>query len=231
MNRVALSTWTKRLLPILSQTSIHTQAGRGLQTGLNAVAAVEQVWSGFYRGAEGGFPLKTCADLPRRLSHTGGTELSHVEDRAGFEVKKRTGLCPDFSIDFLVALLRQENAGDICVIRVPEEMKYTDYFVVVSGSSTRHLRAMALYAIKVYKHVKRNDDPHIQIEGKDADDWMCIDFGHIVVHFMLPETRELYELEKLWTLRSYDEQLGAIPPETLPEDFTYGAAFSNEPLQ
>ena len=40
---------------------------------------------------------------------------------------------------------------------------------------------------------------------------------------MLPEARELYELEKLWTLRSFDEQLSSIPPETLPDDFMYGA--------
>lgn len=39
---------------------------------------------------------------------------------------------------------------------------------------------------------------------------------------MLPETRETYELEKLWTLRSYDDQLSQIPPETLPEDFILG---------
>lgn len=45
--------------------------------------------------------------------------------------------------------------------------------------------------------------------------------GNMVVHFMLPETRELYELEKLWTLRSYDEQLKSIPAEKLPEDFIY----------
>lgn len=54
-----------------------------------------------------------------------------------------------FSLDVLVSLLRQENAVDICVIRVPEQVKYTDYFIVVSGISTRHLRAMALYAMKV----------------------------------------------------------------------------------
>uniref|UniRef100_A0A4W5L033 Mitochondrial assembly of ribosomal large subunit protein 1 n=1 Tax=Hucho hucho TaxID=62062 RepID=A0A4W5L033_9TELE len=129
----------------------------------------------------------------------------------------------DFNIDLLVSLLRQENAADICVIKVPEDIKYTDYFIVVSGSSSRHLRAMALYAIKVYKSMKKDGDPHAKIEGKDAEDWMCIDFGRMVVHFMLPETREVYELEKLWTLRSLDEQLSSIPVETLPEDFIYGA--------
>ena len=45
----------------------------------------------------------------------------------------------------------------------------------------------------------------------------------MVVHFMLPQTRETYELEKLWTLRHYDDQLSSIPPETLPTDFIYGA--------
>lgn len=53
---------------------------------------------------------------------------------------------------------------------------------------------------------------------------MCFSFtGNMVVHFMLPETREEYELEKLWTLRAYDEQLKKIPEETLPEDFILDA--------
>lgn len=54
-----------------------------------------------------------------------------------------------FTLDVLVSLLRQENAVDICVIKVPEQVKYAEYFIVVSGVSPRHLRAMALYAIKV----------------------------------------------------------------------------------
>ncbi|KAK9513689.1 hypothetical protein VZT92_027203 [Zoarces viviparus] len=126
-----------------------------------------------------------------------------------------------FTLDVLVSLLRQENAVDVCVIKVPEQIKYTEYFIVVSGVSTRHLSAMALYAIKVYKFLKKNGAPNLKIEGKDAEDWMCIDFGNMVVHFMLPETREVYELEKLWTLRTYDEQLKNMPTETLPEDFIY----------
>ncbi|XP_070768661.1 mitochondrial assembly of ribosomal large subunit protein 1 [Enoplosus armatus] len=126
-----------------------------------------------------------------------------------------------FTLDVLVSLLRQENAVDICVIKVPEQIKYAEYFIVVSGVSPRHLRAMALYAIKVYKFLKKDGEPNIKIEGKDAEDWMCIDFGNMVVHFMLPETREVYELEKLWTLRIFDEQLKSIPAETLPEDFIY----------
>lgn len=128
-----------------------------------------------------------------------------------------------FTLDVLVALLKQENAVDVCVIKVPEQIQYAEYFIVASGLSTRHLKAMALYAIKVYKFMKKDHDSHVKIEGKDAEDWMCIDFGSIVVHFMLPETREVYEIEKLWTLRSFDEQLKNMPVESLPEDFIYDA--------
>ncbi|XP_074939135.1 mitochondrial assembly of ribosomal large subunit protein 1 [Phalacrocorax aristotelis] len=129
---------------------------------------------------------------------------------------------PKFNIDLVVALLRQENAKDICVIQLPPEMRYCNYFIVVSGSSTRHLHAMAHYMLKMYKHHKEESDPHTQIEGKETDDWLCIDFGGIVMHFMLPETRETYELEKLWTLGSYDDQLAQITPQSLPEDFIFG---------
>ncbi|XP_074840738.1 mitochondrial assembly of ribosomal large subunit protein 1 [Carettochelys insculpta] len=127
-----------------------------------------------------------------------------------------------FNIDFIVALLRQENAGNICVIQLPPEMRYSDYFIIASGSSPRHLHAMAHYVLKMYKQMKQETDPYVPIEGKDTDDWLCIDFGSIVIHFMLPETREIYELEKLWTLRSYDDQLAQMVPESLPEDFIFG---------
>ncbi|KFO26074.1 Transmembrane glycoprotein NMB [Fukomys damarensis] len=140
--------------------------------------------------------------------------------KATLTIVDHTG--PKFDIDLLVSLLRQENARDICVIKVPPEMRYTDYFVIGSGTSTRHLHAMAYYIVKMYKYLKCKSEPHVRIEGKDTDDWLCVDFGNMVIHLMLPESRETYELEKLWTLRSYDDQLSQIPPETLPEDFILG---------
>ncbi|XP_043920554.1 mitochondrial assembly of ribosomal large subunit protein 1 [Protopterus annectens] len=150
-------------------------------------------------------------------------QVDEVKEQALESVDENAGTIPRhiFNIDLVVALLRQENAKDICVIKLPPEMTYTDYFVIASGTSTRHLQAMAHYTLKMYKYMKNPEERHVQIEGKDSDDWMCIDFGNIVVHFMLPETREVYELEKLWTLHSYDDQLAKITPETLPTDFMY----------
>ncbi|XP_040900396.1 mitochondrial assembly of ribosomal large subunit protein 1 [Toxotes jaculatrix] len=154
-----------------------------------------------------------------------GTDMSSEDSHEMDSDSRAPSLRPSetFSLDVLVSLLRQENAVDICVIEVPDQIKYAEYFIVVSGVSPRHLRAMALYAIKVYKFLKKDGDPNVKIEGKDAEDWMCIDFGNMVVHFMMPETRDIYELEKLWTLRKYDEQLRSMPAEILPEDFVYDA--------
>ncbi|XP_059194605.1 mitochondrial assembly of ribosomal large subunit protein 1 [Centropristis striata] len=148
-------------------------------------------------------------------------EESHEVDSGSGGFSHRSA--ETFNLDTLVSLLRQENAVDICVIKVPEHIKYTEYFIVASGVSPRHLRAMALYAIKVYKFLKKDGGPNVKIEGKNTEDWMCIDFGNMVVHFQLPEAREVYELEKLWTLRMYDEQLKSMPTETIPEDFIYDA--------
>ncbi|XP_061441590.1 mitochondrial assembly of ribosomal large subunit protein 1 [Rhineura floridana] len=179
------------------------------------------------------------------LRRVGSCEVRDAEEGAGMEqesqgddrvgqqeqrIRPDTGGAADqsghvssvFSIDNMVSLLRQESAKDICVIELPPEMKYSNYFIIVSGSSSRHLHAMAQYVVKMYKYLKTDSDSHVIIEGKDTDDWLCIDFGNIVVHFMLPETREIYELEKLWTLRSYDDQLAQIVPESLPDDFIFG---------
>ncbi|XP_030045825.1 mitochondrial assembly of ribosomal large subunit protein 1 [Microcaecilia unicolor] len=183
------------------------------------------------------FPRPCCragynanSSQTRALVETGGVQSLSPElsGSLGDESEPRqapTGaLLSSFNIDILVALLRQENGRDICVVRLPPEMKYTDYFVIVSASSTRHLQAMTQYVLKMYKYMKKTEEPQIQLEGREAEDWQCLDFGNIVVHFMLPETRELYELEKLWTLRSYDDQLTQLETKPLPLDFIYGVA-------
>ncbi|TRY84788.1 hypothetical protein DNTS_008970 [Danionella cerebrum] len=121
-----------------------------------------------------------------------------------------TDSVPHLDVSLLVSALRQENAVDLCVIQVPPELNYTNHMIIASGWSSRHISAMAGLLLKL---------PYTRLEGSNCDDWKCVDFGCVVVHLMLPETREKYELEKLWTLRSFDEQLMRIPKEILPEDF------------
>ncbi|XP_067305537.1 mitochondrial assembly of ribosomal large subunit protein 1-like [Pseudorasbora parva] len=84
----------------------------------------------------------------------------------------------------------------------------------LSGS---HLHSLHLQ----FKFLRKDEERHVRLEGRDCDDWKCIDFGPVVLHLMLPDTRHTYELEKLWTLRSHDEQLSRIPHHSLPADFIY----------
>ncbi|XP_066209818.1 mitochondrial assembly of ribosomal large subunit protein 1 [Saccopteryx leptura] len=218
---VALRAWT-----LLGRKALPASAGpvAGAGSWFRLLAA---------RGLPTGHALgRACLTPARARGLRGGPGLEEwTEGAAGAgrpESRAADHTAPKFDIDMLVSLLRQENARDICVIKVPPEMKYTDYFVIGGGTSTRHLHAMAHYIVKMYKFLKCNSEPHVKIEGKDTDDWLCVDFGKMVVHLMLPETRETYELEKLWTLRSFDDQLAQIAPETLPEDFILG--IEDDPL-
>uniref|UniRef100_A0A8C4X1C5 Mitochondrial assembly of ribosomal large subunit protein 1 n=1 Tax=Eptatretus burgeri TaxID=7764 RepID=A0A8C4X1C5_EPTBU len=122
------------------------------------------------------------------------------------------------NLDSLVKTLRQENGCDICVIRIPPSLCYADHMVIVTASSQRHLVALAEYVHKLYKSIKSPSDPHVLLEGKTSDNWMCIDFGTTVLHIMLDKTRKRYEIEKLWTLREMDDQLELLQPEFLPDD-------------
>uniref|UniRef100_A0A1A8HCY4 Mitochondrial assembly of ribosomal large subunit protein 1 n=1 Tax=Nothobranchius korthausae TaxID=1143690 RepID=A0A1A8HCY4_9TELE len=195
------------------------------QTGAFRRVGVLSAARGFRRAVR----LASCQQHSSSLSYQVSPERSfcdgnRLSDNEGMFKEEAAGISDNrpaeaFTLDLLVSLLHQENAIDLCVIEVPNHVTYTEYFLVVSGLSPRHIRAMALYAVRVYKFLKKDKDPNVKIEGKDADDWICIDFGKMVVHLMLPETRQRYELEKLWTLRAFDEQLRKIPAETLPEDF------------
>ncbi|XP_071071221.1 mitochondrial assembly of ribosomal large subunit protein 1 isoform X2 [Dasypus novemcinctus] len=127
-------------------------------------------------------PALCLAPGPARCLHVGSRTEERADAAAG-EGYPESGAAgntsPKFDIDMLVSLLRQENAKDICVIKIPPEMNYTDYFVIGSGTSTRHLHAMAYYIVKMYKYLKCKNEPHVKIEGKDTDDWLCVDFDAV----------------------------------------------------
>lgn len=119
-------------------------------------------------------------------------------------------------LDDVVEFLREENASDIAVIEVPKEMCYVDYFIIATATSPRHLESMAEMINKLYKRTKKDGQPFTIIEGKRVcDDWQCVDIGNMVVHLMLEETREEFQLEKLWLLGpEHDDLLLEKPSES-----------------
>ncbi len=87
------------------------------------------------------------------------------------------------------------KAIDITVIDVHEITSITDYMIICSGSSSQHIHSIA---DNVAMQAKKQGQQPLGIEGKNSNDWVLVDLGDVVVHVMLPETREFYDLEKLW---------------------------------
>ena len=87
------------------------------------------------------------------------------------------------------------KADNIVVLDVRAQTSFTDYMVFASGSSTRHVSAIA---DSVVEAAKAAGDPALGVEGEDVGEWVLVDLGDVVVHIMLPDVRLYYELEKLW---------------------------------
>lgn len=68
--------------------------------------------------------------------------------------------------------------------------------VIASGTSSRHVGALADYVIEALKHSGYDSVP---TEGRETGDWILVDAGDVIIHIFKPEAREHYNLEKMWS--------------------------------
>lgn len=97
--------------------------------------------------------------------------------------------------------LEDMKGQDLVEIEVADQTSVTDFLLVVSGTSNRHVRSLAE---NVVEESKKAGHRPLGIEGQDGGEWVLVDLGSVVVHCMLPETRQFYDLEKLWQRRPGD---------------------------
>ena len=91
--------------------------------------------------------------------------------------------------------LEEAKAVDICQLDVRKLTDITDFMVIASGTSHRHVHAMAE---RVREAARQERLRPIGIEGEAENDWILIDYADVVVHVMMPQVREFYSLERLW---------------------------------
>ncbi|XP_041374781.1 uncharacterized protein LOC121387660 [Gigantopelta aegis] len=136
----------------------------------------------------------------------GNIKQSSVEPAWEPSISLIRGLSGVFELHELCTVLEDENAKDLCVIDIPAEAQFADHMVIVSGMSRRHLRAMLGRIQWIHKRKKSRWDASIRVEGLESDTWFAMDLGNIILHIFMPETRELYDLETLWTVGAkYDD--------------------------
>jgi len=92
--------------------------------------------------------------------------------------------------------LDELKAENVLVLDVRKYASFTDFMIFASGKSTRHVKSIANEVIETAK--KASLAP-LGIEGEDVGEWILVDLGDVIVHVMLPDTRQFYELEKLWS--------------------------------
>lgn len=98
-------------------------------------------------------------------------------------------------LDLVKRTLLDSKGRNIHVLDVRKLTDITDFMAIASGTSTVHIRSMTDKLVEAM--YKQNMRP-VGIEGADPGDWVLIDCGDVVVHLMRPQTRDFYNLEKLW---------------------------------
>ncbi|MEN6310948.1 MAG: ribosome silencing factor [Acidobacteriota bacterium] len=88
-----------------------------------------------------------------------------------------------------------KKAEELCVLDLAELSSFTDYFLVMHGNSARQNAAIG---DAVEDDLRRAGTRPLSVEGREAGDWVLLDYGFFVVHVFTPQAREHYSLEKLW---------------------------------
>ena len=88
------------------------------------------------------------------------------------------------------------KAIDILVLGVTNVCDFADYFVIMSATSTTQASSIAE---ELHFRAKKAERTTLSEEGLSAGEWSLLDFGDIVVHVFLPQKREYYNLEELWS--------------------------------
>lgn len=107
-----------------------------------------------------------------------------------------TEITPKELMETIVSVADSKKARDIVVMQVTGQTTLTDYFVIMTGTSNTHIRALG-DEIELQVKERLQVLPHHQ-EGVTSN-WVLVDYNSVVVNIFQKEAREMYALERLWS--------------------------------
>ena len=107
--------------------------------------------------------------------------------RKDTETERRTLLCVNASLE--------KKAKNLIIIDMSEVSSFTDYFVICSGASSRHVQAIAQ---SIQGNLKKSGISPLGVEGENVGTWILLDYDDVVVHVFYEPVREFYDIERLW---------------------------------
>ena len=113
-------------------------------------------------------------------------------------------------VQLAVAALEDLKGQDITTIDVQGKTSVTDYMIIASGSSSRHVKSLAE---NVLEKAKEQGVRPLGSEGLDGGEWALLDLGDVVVHVMQVPPRQFYDLERLWQGAEQSRAQHAHDPE------------------
>lgn len=95
----------------------------------------------------------------------------------------------------ILKILDDKKATDLKMLEISELTVLADYFILCTGTSVTHIRALA---DEVEVKLKERGEPLLHLEGYETGGWILMDFGCVVVHLFQQEAREFYGLDRIW---------------------------------
>ena len=96
---------------------------------------------------------------------------------------------------FIKSILEDKKGIDVEVLNLTEISSITDSFVIASGTSVPHIKALCDYVEEGLS--EKGIDP-LRVEGYNSAKWILLDYGDVLVHIFSEEARQFYSLEWLW---------------------------------
>ena len=93
------------------------------------------------------------------------------------------------------ALLDDKKALRVSIIKIREISSLADYFVIASGNTGVHVRALA---DELEEKLKQENIAPARVEGYRSNSWVLLDYSSVVVHVFTQEARDFYDLDRLW---------------------------------